>query len=71
MQILSVGGVITGLSDGQSFTISDGRGNSETFEFDDDDAITDGSVAIPFDVDSDQDSIGHAITSAIAGTNLD
>ena len=70
MQILSVGGVITGLSDGQSFTISDGRGNSETFEFDDDDAITDGSVAIPFDVDSDQDSIGHAITSAIAGTNL-
>jgi len=70
IQILSPGGVVTGLSDGQTFTISDGRGNSTTFEFDDNEDSDSSHVAISFDADSDQDSIGHAITNAISSASI-
>ena len=70
IQIQSTGGTITGLTDGQTFTINDGLGNSGTFEFDDDGIITSGNIAVPFDTDSDEDSLGHTLTAAIASANL-
>ena len=61
-----------GLTDGSTFTISDGN-RSWTFEFDSDSNVADGNIAVPYAAGDDADAIAATILSTIQaqGFSLD
>ncbi|MGN6133650.1 MAG: GEVED domain-containing protein, partial [Aureliella sp.] len=66
---LVVLGVARTLTDGQTFTVSDGT-TTRTFEFTRDATVANGNIAIPVALNDTQDEIGQRVASQIAGAGL-
>ncbi|MEM7474060.1 MAG: Ig-like domain-containing protein, partial [Planctomycetota bacterium] len=66
---LTAVGVARSVSDGETFEVSTLLG-TETYEFDSDNSVTDGNVAIPFAVTDTEGEIGERIAQAIIDSAL-
>ncbi|MAR10467.1 MAG: hypothetical protein CL681_10895 [Blastopirellula sp.] len=69
-KLTSEAGVLTNIEDGGAFTLSDGLGNSQRFEFDDGDGVPLFTTAIPFDANSTVDSLADTIITEVTNSGL-
>lgn len=68
IQVPAAGASTGGIADGQTFTLD--NGTPVVFEFDNDNTVSSGNVAISFTVGDSADVLADAIVTAIAGSGL-
>ena len=69
--IESQDGVVSGIIDGQTFSISDGLGNTAVFEFDNNSEVLIGNNLVEFQPAMLHDTLGQELVSAINDSELD